>query len=123
LNKNIVSYITVYYSRANAEAQLVSRTAPTQAAMFRVARADAEHQICLKLQRKLDEFLELENYDWMLGEPQGHASSHITDLLAFLKSTLQAFTNLPVSYILHLFLWQIFNIMINRKPTVFHTAI
>ncbi|KAF4518416.1 hypothetical protein B566_EDAN002069 [Ephemera danica] len=69
-------------------------TAP--AGMFRVARADAELQICEKLQRKLDEFLELEKYDWLLVEPQGHASSHITDLIAFLHSTLQAFSHLPV---------------------------
>lgn len=73
----------------------MSRNGPP--AMFRVARADAEQQISEKLQKKLDEFMELENYDWMLGEPQGHASSHITDMIAYLQSTLQAFTNLPVS--------------------------
>ncbi|XP_065354074.1 exocyst complex component 6B isoform X3 [Cloeon dipterum] len=78
---------------AHAEAQFVSRTGPP--AMFRVARADAEQQIIEKLQKKLDEFMELENYDWMLGEPQGHASSHITDMIAFLQSTLQAFSDLP----------------------------
>ncbi|GLH07429.1 Exocyst complex component 6 [Gryllus bimaculatus] len=45
-----------------------------QSTMFRVARDDAERQICDKLKCKLDEFLELENYDWLLGEPKGHAS-------------------------------------------------
>lgn len=65
--------------------------------MFRVARDDAERQICEKLKQKLDEFLELENYDWLLVEPQGHASSFITDLIAFLKSIFLSFTNLPVS--------------------------
>lgn len=63
--------------------------------MFRVARDDAEKQICDKLERKLDEFIELENYDWNLAEPQGHASGFITDLIAFLQSTLTCFTNLP----------------------------
>ncbi|XP_063985122.1 exocyst complex component 6 isoform X1 [Diachasmimorpha longicaudata] len=66
-----------------------------KSAMFRVAREDAEKQICDKLKRKLDEFLELENYDWNLAEPQGHASGFITDLIAFLQSTFTCFTNLP----------------------------
>lgn len=35
--------------------------------MFRVARNDAEKQICDKLRQKLTEFLELENYNWLLG--------------------------------------------------------
>lgn len=65
--------------------------------MFRVARDDAEKQICDKLKNKLDEFLELENYDWNLAEPQGHASGFITDLIAFLQSTFTCFTNLPVN--------------------------
>jgi len=63
--------------------------------MFRVARDDAEHQICEKLKYKLDEFVELENYDWLLVEPKGHASSFITDLIAFLQSIFLSFTNLP----------------------------
>ncbi|KAK7872474.1 hypothetical protein R5R35_014267 [Gryllus longicercus] len=66
-----------------------------QSTMFRVARDDAERQICDKLKCKLDEFLELENYDWLLGEPKGHASSFITDLIAFLQSIFLSFTNLP----------------------------
>ncbi|XP_017797269.1 PREDICTED: exocyst complex component 6B [Habropoda laboriosa] len=66
-----------------------------ESAMFKVARDDAEKQICDKLKNKLDEFLELENYDWNLAEPQGHASGFITDLIAFLQSTFTCFTNLP----------------------------
>lgn len=65
--------------------------------LFVVARDDAEKQICDKLKDKIDEFLELENYDWMLVEPQGHASSFITDLIAFLRITFKSFTNLPVN--------------------------
>lgn len=63
--------------------------------MFRVAREDAERQICLKLRAKLDEFFDLENYDWLLIEPDGHASTFIVDLIAFLQSIFQSFTNLP----------------------------
>ncbi|KAG8232851.1 hypothetical protein J437_LFUL012655 [Ladona fulva] len=70
-------------------------TSPRGRGMFRVARDDAERQICEKLQMKLDEFLELENYEWLLVEPKGHASSFIVDLIAFLRSIFMSFTNLP----------------------------
>lgn len=80
--------------RSPREGQLGARG---QGHLFRVARDDAERQICDKLKAKLDEFLELEDYDWILIEPQGHASSYVTDLIAFLQSTFQSFTNLPVS--------------------------
>lgn len=74
----------------------------SQPAMFRVAREDAVRQICEKLKQKIDEFLELENYDWLLVEPKGHASSYISDLIAFLQTTFQSFTNIPVTYYLFL---------------------
>ncbi|XP_065200611.1 exocyst complex component 6 [Planococcus citri] len=77
---------------SSRDAQLYSET---DIYLFKVARDDAERQICEKLKNKLDEFLELENYDWILVEPQGHASSFITDLIAFLKSTFESFTDLP----------------------------
>lgn len=85
----------IFYS-APKESHMVSRN-QGQSSMFRVARDDAERQICDKLKCKLDEFLELENYDWLLVEPKGHASSFITDLIAFLQSIFLSFTNLPVS--------------------------
>ncbi|XP_022918201.1 exocyst complex component 6 [Onthophagus taurus] len=66
-----------------------------QPALFRAAREDAERQICEKLKQKIDEFIELERYDWLLVEPQGHASSFITDLISFLQTTLLGFTKLP----------------------------
>lgn len=63
--------------------------------MFKDARADAENQIYSQLNQKIDEFLELASYDWLMGESSGLASSYITDLIAFLRSTFEAFTNLP----------------------------
>lgn len=63
--------------------------------MFKDARAVAESQIYLQLNHKIDDFLELAHYDWLLAEPRGTASSYITDLIAFLKDTFEAFTNLP----------------------------
>ena len=64
--------------------------------MFKVARDDAEKQICEKLQQKLDEFLKLQDYDWNLIEPQGHASKFITNIIPFLQNTFASFSNLPV---------------------------
>lgn len=59
----------------------------------------------------MNEFLELASYDWMLSEPQGRqfkcwiqcsyrfssgfASPWLMDLIAFLKSVFESFTNLP----------------------------
>ena len=61
----------------------------------------------------MDQFLELASYDWMLSEPQGKksalsrlqtedgfyyaglASQWLMDLIAFLKSIFESFTNLP----------------------------
>ena len=58
----------------------------------------------------MNEFLELASYDWMLNEPQGKdnfikylchlslvgfASPWLMDLIAFLKSVFESFTNLP----------------------------
>ncbi|XP_054168888.1 exocyst complex component 6-like isoform X2 [Oppia nitens] len=64
--------------------------------MFKDIRSDAESQIYLRLNQKIDEFLDLANYDWLLVESPGMASAYISDLIAFLKSTFQAFTNLPL---------------------------
>lgn len=63
--------------------------------IFMYARSDAENQIYFQLIQKMDEFLELASYDWLMGDSSGIASSYITDLIAFLRSTFEAFTNLP----------------------------
>ncbi|XP_064465796.1 exocyst complex component 6B-like isoform X2 [Ornithodoros turicata] len=63
--------------------------------MFKDARKDAEDQIYEQLKAKIDEFLELAHYDWLLVEPDGQASSYMMDLIAFLNNVFQAFTNLP----------------------------
>ncbi|XP_055955503.1 exocyst complex component 6B isoform X2 [Patella vulgata] len=63
--------------------------------MFKDARNDAEQHIYHQLNLKIDEFLELASYDWMLNEPKGRASGFLMDLVAFLQSTFMSFTNLP----------------------------
>ncbi|QQP56599.1 Exocyst complex component [Caligus rogercresseyi] len=63
--------------------------------MFKDIRAEAEDQINCKLISKMDEFIELANYDWLLPEAHGVSSPWLMDLIAFLKSVFQSFTNLP----------------------------
>ncbi|XP_045516226.1 exocyst complex component 6 [Pieris brassicae] len=63
--------------------------------MFQTARDDAEKQICENLQHKVDEFLDLENYDWLLVEPSGQASSFVTDMLGYLTGVLTSLEQLP----------------------------
>lgn len=91
----IVTFCT--YTILREETRGVTSGPQGQTVLFRIAREDAVRQICEKLKQKLNEFLELESYDWLLVEPQGHASSFISDLIAFLQTTFQSFTNLPVS--------------------------
>ncbi|XP_032523601.2 exocyst complex component 6 [Danaus plexippus] len=70
-------------------------TTQTAGSMFQAARDDAEKQICEKLEKKVDEFLDLENYDWLLVEPSGQASSFVTDMLSYLSGVLTSLEQLP----------------------------
>ena len=105
-------YLEEFISKTINQSSLVSVTSPNGItpttidsthlarlqgrSMFKDIRADAESQIYIRLNQKIDEFLELANYDWMLVESPGMASPYISDLIAFLKSTFEAFTNLPL---------------------------
>ncbi|XP_050305936.1 exocyst complex component 6 isoform X2 [Anthonomus grandis grandis] len=90
-------YLDQFISNITGEESrnITTGTGQSQHAMFRVAREDAVKQICEKLKQKLDECVELETYDWNLVEPKGHASSFISDIIAFLQTTFHSFTNLP----------------------------
>ena len=63
--------------------------------MFKDAKSDAEDHIYKQLNLKIDEFLDLASYDWLISEAKSHASGYVTDLVAFLQSTFMSFTNLP----------------------------
>ncbi|XP_040574989.1 exocyst complex component 6B isoform X1 [Lepeophtheirus salmonis] len=84
-----ISEITRISMEATHIARLQGRS------MFKDIRAEAEDQINLKLISKMDEFIELANYDWLLSEAHGVSSPWLMDLIAFLKSVFQSFTNLP----------------------------
>uniref|UniRef100_A0A4X2LTY3 Exocyst complex component n=1 Tax=Vombatus ursinus TaxID=29139 RepID=A0A4X2LTY3_VOMUR len=62
---------------------------------FKDARHSAEGEIYTKLNQKIDEFIQLADYDWTMSEPDGRASGYLMDLINFLRSTFQVFTHLP----------------------------
>uniref|UniRef100_A0AAQ5ZF36 Exocyst complex component n=1 Tax=Amphiprion ocellaris TaxID=80972 RepID=A0AAQ5ZF36_AMPOC len=65
---------------------------------FKDARHAAEAEIYTSLNAKIDQFLQLADYDWMAAVQGGGAltaSDYLIDLIAFLKSTFSVFTNLP----------------------------
>ncbi|KAJ6658600.1 hypothetical protein lerEdw1_019988 [Lerista edwardsae] len=64
---------------------------------FKDARHAAEEEIYTNLNQKIDQFLQLADYDWMATEPGWKASDYLVDLIAFLRSTFAVFTHLPVS--------------------------
>ncbi|XP_041042038.1 exocyst complex component 6B isoform X4 [Carcharodon carcharias] len=64
-------------------------------ATFKDCRHAAEEEIYTKLNQKIDQFLQLADYDWMRAETNGHASDYLVDLIAFLRSTFAVFTHLP----------------------------
>lgn len=88
-------YLENYISEVT-EIEDINQAARLQArSMFKDIRAEAEEHIYKKLVSKMDEFIELANYDWTLNEPMGTASPWLMDLIAFLKSVFESFTNLP----------------------------
>lgn len=65
--------------------------------VFQDARHAAEGEIYTKLNQKIDEFIQLADYEWCMAESDGRASGYLMDLINFLRSTFQVFTHLPVS--------------------------
>uniref|UniRef100_A0A493TKV8 Exocyst complex component n=1 Tax=Anas platyrhynchos platyrhynchos TaxID=8840 RepID=A0A493TKV8_ANAPP len=59
------------------------------------ARHAAEGEIYMKLNQKIDEFIQIADYDWTMSESDGRASGYLMDLINFLRSTFQVFTHLP----------------------------
>ncbi|XP_005991614.1 exocyst complex component 6 isoform X2 [Latimeria chalumnae] len=62
---------------------------------FKDARHAAEGEIYTKLNQKIDEFIQLADYEWTMTESDGRASGYLMDLINFLRSTFQVFTHLP----------------------------
>ncbi|CAM0140229.1 unnamed protein product [Umbelopsis sp. WA50703] len=65
---------------------------------FKETRQTAEKRIFRVVNLKLDEFLELSEYDWMAQERQDHPSPYLFDLVTFLTNVINAaLLNLPES--------------------------
>ncbi|XP_047667220.1 exocyst complex component 6B isoform X6 [Tachysurus fulvidraco] len=62
---------------------------------FKDARHAAEEEIYTNLNLKIDQFLQLADYDWMAAQGGVKASDYLSDLIAFLCSTFAVFTHLP----------------------------
>ncbi|KAK9398504.1 exocyst complex component 6B [Crotalus adamanteus] len=67
-------------------------------ATFKDARHAAEEESYTNLNQKIDQFLQLADYDWTAAEPSPKASGYLVDLIAFLRSTFAVFTHLPRGY-------------------------
>ncbi|XP_016346221.1 exocyst complex component 6B-like isoform X2 [Sinocyclocheilus anshuiensis] len=68
---------------------------------FKDARHAAEEEIYTNLNQKIDQFLQLADYDWAAAQGGGQASDYLSDLIAFLCSTFAVFTHLPGNAIEH----------------------
>ncbi|XP_041442936.1 exocyst complex component 6B isoform X5 [Xenopus laevis] len=64
---------------------------------FKDARQAAEEEIYTNLNQKIDQFLQLADYDWLVSDPSTQASDYLVDLVAFLNSTFAVFTHLPAT--------------------------
>uniref|UniRef100_A0A8C1YP21 Exocyst complex component n=1 Tax=Cyprinus carpio TaxID=7962 RepID=A0A8C1YP21_CYPCA len=62
---------------------------------FKDARHAAEEEIYTNLNQKIDQFLQLADYDWTAAQGGAQASDYLSDLIAFLCSTFAVFTHLP----------------------------
>lgn len=62
---------------------------------FKDMRAEAEQQVYERLNMKIEEFLQLANYNWVPDKTRLHASSYLVDLLDYLQTTFLNFSPLP----------------------------
>uniref|UniRef100_A0AAV2KIB1 Exocyst complex subunit EXOC6/Sec15 C-terminal domain-containing protein n=1 Tax=Knipowitschia caucasica TaxID=637954 RepID=A0AAV2KIB1_KNICA len=82
----------------NVPLDAVSATKLYGPSTFKDACHAAEAEIYTSINAKIDQFLQLADYDWLAPVPGGGAcdvSDYLIDLLAFLRSTFSVFTNLP----------------------------
>ncbi|KAM9500134.1 exocyst complex component 6B isoform 2-T2 [Clarias gariepinus] len=79
----------------NVPSDTVNTTKLYGTSTFKDARHAAEEEIYTNLNLKIDQFLQLADYDWMAAQGGGQASDYLSDLIAFLCSTFAVFTHLP----------------------------
>ncbi|XP_076828549.1 exocyst complex component 6B isoform X2 [Brachyhypopomus gauderio] len=79
----------------NVPPHMVNATKLYGTSTFKDARHAAEEEIYTNLNLKIDQFLQLADYDWTAAQGGGKASDYLSDLIAFLCSTFAVFTHLP----------------------------
>ncbi|XP_024910197.1 exocyst complex component 6B-like isoform X2 [Cynoglossus semilaevis] len=82
----------------NVPVDTVNATKLYGTSTFKDARHAAEAEIYTNLNAKIDQFLQLADYDWLSPVQGGGAlapSDYLVDLITFLRSTFSVFTNLP----------------------------
>ncbi|XP_023693903.1 exocyst complex component 6B isoform X2 [Paramormyrops kingsleyae] len=85
----------------NVPSDAINATKLYGTSTFKDARHAAEEEIYTSLNQKIDQFLQLADYDWMATQPKGQPSDYLSDLITFLCSTFSVFTNLPGKVIEH----------------------
>ena len=60
-------------------------------------RSEAESRIYEQLNSKIDELLDMDQFNWLMHEAVGTTSDYMKSLVNFLKNILDSFSNLPVS--------------------------
>ncbi|XP_074763574.1 exocyst complex component 6 isoform X8 [Athene noctua] len=89
-------YLEDFISNITSISQVTVHTARLYGlSTFKDARHAAEGEIYTKLNQKIDEFIQIADYDWTMSESDGRASGYLMDLINFLRSTFQVFTHLP----------------------------
>ncbi|RXM30338.1 Exocyst complex component 6B [Acipenser ruthenus] len=79
----------------NVPPETVQATKLYGTSTFKDARHTAEEEIYTNLNQKIDQFLQLADYDWMAAQGSCEPSDYLSDLIAFLYSTFTVFTHLP----------------------------
>ena len=65
--------------------------------VFKDLRSETEVKIYELLNKKIDELLDLESFNWMMTESQGRASDYMRSLLTFLKDILSTCNTIRVN--------------------------
>ncbi|XP_058961962.2 exocyst complex component 6B [Pocillopora verrucosa] len=89
---HLEEYVTAV-TRTSSERINVSRVYGLSS--FKDMRAEAEQQVYERLNMKIEDFVELANYNWVPVNSRLHASSYLVDLLDYLHTTFLNFTTLP----------------------------
>ncbi|XP_055919345.1 exocyst complex component 6 [Eupeodes corollae] len=55
---------------------------------------EAEREVVRRICSKVDEFFDLSDYNWLLIEPSGNASTYITDMISYLRNTFESFASI-----------------------------